>query len=378
MGGPVLGGPVLGGPVLDGPVLDDAVLDGAATDEAVPGALPADGALAVLVARGGELPPGGEETVSEAGGRALVLGDGARAAAAALTSASQAWWCDTGPGLRPGFLSAMLAAPLAGVPLILLPASPDGRDLAPRLAARLGRPLLGHAASARLVAGRDAAGPGTVAAELSRIDDRLLVPAEVAAPAVATLAVGQGQVVPARHRRKLAELPGLIAADATADCPDAEVLEVLDADPATMDLTEAPLVVAGGAGLAAGLTDAAARSVFELLGSVAAALGASAGATRVATDAGWISHGRQIGTTGVTVRPELYVALGISGAAQHVGGLGSPAHVVSVNTDPSCPMTAIADLGVVADARGLLLELARRLDVKVPDEAQEVSHEPAR
>jgi electron transfer flavoprotein alpha subunit len=347
--------------------------------------LPTAGALAVLVARAGELPPGAEETVSEARGHALVLGDGAKAAASALASARHAWWCDTGPGLRPGYLSALLAAPLAAVPLILLPASPDGRDLAPRLAARLGRPLLGHAASARLLPGGR-----TVAAELSRIDDRLLVPAEVDVPAVATLAVGQGQVVPAGSPGTLAELTGLLAPGATdgdaqigdaqildAQILDAEILEILDADPATMDLAEAPLVMAGGAGLAAGLPDAAARSVFGLLSAVAAALGASAGATRVATDAGWITHDRQIGTTGVAVRPELYVALGISGAAQHAGGLGHPAHVVSVNTDPSSPMTALADLGIVADARGLLFELARRLDVPVPAAAREVSHEPA-
>jgi len=83
----------------------------------------------------------------------------------------------------------------------------------------------------------------------------------------------------------------------------------------------------------------------------------------VATDAGWTGYERQIGTTGVTVDPDLYVALGVSGAAQHTGGIGSPRHLVSVNTDPSCPMTAMADLGLVTDARALLAELARRLGV---------------
>jgi electron transfer flavoprotein alpha subunit len=89
----------------------------------------------------------------------------------------------------------------------------------------------------------------------------------------------------------------------------------------------------------------------------------------VATDAGWTGYERQIGTTGVTVEPDLYVALGVSGATQHTGGLGTPRHVVSVNTDPSCPMTAMADLGLVTDARALLVELARRLGVETtPDE----------
>jgi electron transfer flavoprotein alpha subunit len=331
--------------------------------------LPSDGALAVLVARAGELPPGSEEAASEAGGRALVLGDGAQRAAAGLACASQAWYCDTGPGLQPGSLAGFLAAALECLQLIVLPATPDGRDLAPRLSARLGRPLLAHAAFARLDAGR-----GTVAAELSRLDDRLLVPVEVAAPAVVTLALGQGQTALAGKRSDPVEIPGLIPADGSSSFLDVEVIEVLEADPATMDLADAPLVFSGGAGLAAGLGDAGATEVFGLLGSVAAALGASAGATRVVTDAGWIGHDRQIGTTGVSVHPRLYVALGVSGASQHVGGIGSPAHVVSVNTDPSCPMTAMASLGIVTDARQLLLELARRLDVKIPDDLEEVPH----
>ena len=71
----------------------------------------------------------------------------------------------------------------------------------------------------------------------------------------------------------------------------------------------------------------------------------------MATDAGWTGYDRQIGTTGVAVNPELYIAFGVSGAAQHTGGLGAPRHIVSVNTDPSCPMMAMADLGLVTDAR---------------------------
>ncbi|MFO7251456.1 MAG: FAD-binding protein, partial [Actinomycetes bacterium] len=85
------------------------------------------------------------------------------------------------------------------------------------------------------------------------------------------------------------------------------------------------------------------------------------------TDAGWAGHDRQIGTTGVAIDPDLYIAFGVSGASQHTGGLGSPRHVVSVNTDPHCPMTAMADLGLVTDARALLVELARRLGVAVPE-----------
>ena len=134
---------------------------------------------------------------------------------------------------------------------------------------------------------------------------------------------------------------------------------MLQPEPSTADLAEARRIVGGGAGLVPAGADGAA--VMRLLAEVGSALEASAGATRVVTDAGWMSYDRQIGTTGVAVSPELYVAFGISGAAQHVGGLGAPEHVVSINTDPSCPMTAMADLGIVADAPAVLAELADRL-----------------
>ena len=136
---------------------------------------------------------------------------------------------------------------------------------------------------------------------------------------------------------------------------------MLQPEPSTVDLAEARRIVGGGAGLVPAGTDG--EAVMRLLADVAGALGASAGATRVVTDAGWMGYDRQIGTTGVAVSPELYVAFGISGAAQHVGGLGEPAHVVSVNTDPSCPMTLMADLGIVADAPVVLAVLADRLGV---------------
>ncbi len=323
---------------------------------------PAGRPLAVVVARSGQLPRGGDEAAAEAGGLALVVGSGAEQAAGTLTAAEQTWWCDTGPGLRVGALAGSLAPMVAEVPLIIVPASPDGRDMAPRLAAVLERPLLAHAVE---TAFDSSPTPGT-SAVLSRLDDRALVPVRVAGPAVATLVPGVRTVTPVTAPRP--RLPVQLADPAGAG-PDPEVLEVLEPDPATMDLGDATRVLAGGAGLPhRDDGDKSARAIFDLLGAVAAALGASAGATRVATDAGWTGYERQIGTTGVTVDPELYVALGVSGATQHTGGIGAPRHIVSVNTDPSCPMTAMADLGLVTDAAGLLIALARRLEVPVPNE----------
>jgi electron transfer flavoprotein alpha subunit len=299
--------------------------------------------LAVVVVRNGVLPVGAGEVVAEAGGRVLLLGSGTVAAAQEL-GAPRAWAADT-VGAAPAGLSAALVPVLENVQLLLLPASPDGRDLAPRLAAALGRPLLAGATRAEV----DEEG---VVAVLARLEGRLEVEVRTSEPAVVTLLPGCRNALPASNGEVLEVLldvpPGV----------DAERLAVLEPDPETMDLADARRVVGAGAGL--GAKDPA---TLDLLRAVAARLGATTGATRVVTDAGWMGHERQIGTTGVAIDPDLYLALGVAGASQHTGGLGSPRHVVSVNTDPSCPMTAMADLGLVTDAHALLVELADRLGV---------------
>jgi electron transfer flavoprotein alpha subunit len=326
-------------------------------------------AVAVVVARAGRLPMGADEAVAEAGGQVVVVGSGTVDAAGSLLAAERAWCAETGAGFRPGALAASLAPLLAGAPLVVMPASPDGRDLGPRLAAVLGLSFIAHAVAVAVCAGSDGEGPG-VHAEVSRLDDRVLVPVTTGGPAVATLVPGSRTVLPRPRSTSWApetiDLSTETVGGPGAPPLDPEVVDVLEPDPATMDLADAPRVLAGGAGLASGAPDDQARATFDLLVQVAAALGASAGATRVATDAGWIGYERQIGTTGVAVHPDLYIAFGVSGATQHVGGLGDPRHVVSVNLDPSCPMTAMADLGLVTDGPALLVELARRLDVGVP------------
>jgi len=197
----------------------------------------------------------------------------------------------------------------------------------------------------------------------------VLVPVEVHGPAVVTLVAGGHHVGHSAGGSPDAVVEELVLGDADGDRPvaDPELVALVAPDLHTMDLSDATRVLAGGAGLVAGLDDRHAAGTFDLLVRVAAALGGSAGATRVATDAGWTGYERQIGTTGVTVDPDLYVALGVSGAAQHIGGIGTPRHVVSVNTDPSCPMTSMADLGLVTDAGALLAELADRLGVDAPE-----------
>ena len=297
--------------------------------------------LAVVPVRAGVLPAGGAEAVAEAGGRVLLVGEAAPAAAALLTGiATEVTAWDT-PGYAPAAWTARLAPMLADEPLLLLPASPDGRDLAPRLAASLERPLL---AGAMTVA--------TTSVTTIVHGGRVLSEHVLHGPVVATLQPGvRGAVAgtaPLPEVRVVEPPPvDTTAADATID-------KVLPPDITTMDLSEAPRILGGGAGL-----DSSER--FDQLSEVATRLGAAMGATRVVTDRGWLEHSRQIGTTGVVVDPDLYLAFGISGAVQHTAGLGQPDHVISVNVDPHCPMMELADLAVVADANETVAELHRRL-----------------
>lgn len=318
--------------------------------------------VAVVVVRDGRLPAGAEEAVAEAGGAVVLAGSGVGPdTVGGLTGAARAWWAEV--PASPALLAAALAPVLGPSRLVVLPASPDGRDLAPRLAAALGRPLLAGAVRATVLDGRPQA-------DLLRADGRVVVPVSTSAAAVITLWPGSRGPAPSPTAPVVEHLE---LARPEEGPPAVETLELVEPDPATMDLADARRVVAGGAGLVPeGAGHEQAEAIFALLSAVAAALGASAGATRVVTDAGWMGYDRQIGTTGVTVQPELYVALGISGASQHVGGIGDPRRVVSVNLDASCPMTGLADLGVVADAPALLVELASRLGVPVPADLLEV------
>ncbi len=296
--------------------------------------------VAVVVVRDGQVPLGGDEAVAEAGGAAVLAGSRTEAAAKELTAARHVRCAELGD-FAPGAWATALAPVVAPAAVVVLPASPDGRDLAPRLAHALGRPLLAGAteiAPDRAVLVRR----GGLVSETHHVDG----------PVVATLVPGVRGVAPAGGEPTV-DVLDLRPAEGGHD---ATVIGVVPPDPSTVDLAEARRIVAGGAGLGG-------PEPFVLLERVAVAMGAAFGATRVASDLGWAPHDRYIGTTGVAVDPDLYVALAVSGAVQHVTGLGQPRHVVAVNTDASAPMMALADLAIVTDARALLLELADRLGV---------------
>lgn len=299
--------------------------------------------IAVVVVRDGQLPAGADETIAEAGGRALLIGSGCRDAAEAIAVATNEIRVAEVGSYAPGGWAAAVAPLVSDEDIVLLPASPDGRDLAPRLAVALDRQLFANAV--------------TVCADrvvVARLGGLVAEEHEVRSPIVTTLQPGARGLEPAP------EGPRAEAQDVEIALPDtggdAYVVEVVPPDPATMDLAEAPRIVAGGAGLGS-------AERFETLEAVAKALGASYGASRVAADLGWVPVDRFIGTTGVAVDPRLYVAFAISGAVQHVGGLGDPDRIISVNTDPSAPMMTMADVAIVSDARAVLDALAARLGV---------------
>ena len=136
--------------------------------------------------------------------------------------------------------------------------------------------------------------------------------------------------------------------------PRVRHLGTLAGDPGSVPLPEAPRIVAAGLGIVA----------HESLGMVAelvALLGASLGATRPLADRGWVPFERQIGTTGQTVSPRLYVALGISGALQHLSGIIGAETMVAVNTDRSCPIMSHATLAAVGDVGAVVPLLIARL-----------------
>ena len=223
--------------------------------------------------------------------------------------------------------------------LILFPYDYDARDVASRLSALTGSPVMSNATD---VTGPDAArtavfgGSTVVDVKLEGPDPKLvLVRPKSFEPAPSG---GTATVVPVD-----VEIP--------QELRRARRVERHEEASAGPKLEEAKVVIAGGRGLKE-------ASNFSLLDDLAGALGGAAvGATRAVVDAGWVPYPMQIGQTGKTVRPDVYIAVGISGATQHMVGMKTSKAIVAINKDAEAPIFQIADLGIVGDALKVLPQL---------------------
>jgi electron transfer flavoprotein alpha subunit len=234
--------------------------------------------------------------------------------------------------------------------LLLIGSTAAGRDLAPRLAARLGAGIATDCASVDLDAGRlVVTRPVMTRKAIARMafrDDALRI--AVVLPNVFPPA-------PEDAARMAPVTPVPVSLDPAS--VRARVLEVKPIARETVPITEADIVVSGGRGLRG-------PENFTLLNQLAAALGAAVGSSRPPVDSGWVPHDYEIGQTGKTVNPQLYIACGISGAPQHLAGMSSSRYIVAINKDPQAPIFQIASYGVVGDLfqiLPLLTEEVRRV-----------------
>jgi electron transfer flavoprotein alpha subunit len=221
-----------------------------------------------------------------------------------------------------------------GCDAAIFPATALGKDLAPRVAARLGVDYLSDAT------GLEAQG-GAVTVTRPRFAGKVFGKSTVSQkPAVVSI---RPNVFQPAESPKAGTVQALSVDLGNADF-GAVVKEIKAAAGEKMDVSEAPIVISGGRGL----QDPA---NFKLLEDLAAAFGgkAAVGASRAVVDAGWRPHGDQVGQTGKTVAPTLYIAVGISGAIQHLAGMRTSRYIVAINKDPEAPIFKVADYGIVGD-----------------------------
>jgi electron transfer flavoprotein alpha subunit len=242
-------------------------------------------------------------------------------------------------------VAAILVAESPGA--ILTGAGPDGRDVAGTLSALLEKPVLVNATAV--------AWDGGPSVEMSVFGGKLVT--------TSTFVDGEWGIVTVRPNVVTAEKAAAagkvepVAASGKLELPLVKVVDRIEEAAAALPIEEARIIVAGGRGVGG-------EDGFALVRNIAAALGGAVGATRAAVDSGWIPYAQQIGQTGKIVKPQLYLALGISGAIQHKVGMQTAGTIIGVNRDPDAPIAEFADLVVVGDlfevGKALLAELKSR------------------
>ena len=226
--------------------------------------------------------------------------------------------------------------------VLLFGGTSNGRDLAPRVAARLN---VGVASDVDRLEWAD----GKLRARRSVYSGKAFAMVEVTGtPAIATT----------RPNAFPAEEAGGGAAEVVNVSAPADnrvrLVETKAPEAGEMSIAEADIIVSGGRGLKEAAN-------FSYIRDLAHAIGGAVGASRAVVDAGWIDHQHQVGQTGRVVSPNLYIAAGVSGAIQHLAGMTSSKHIVAINKDPEAPIFRVADLGVVGDLFQILPALTEEV-----------------
>ncbi|MFP5246154.1 MAG: electron transfer flavoprotein subunit alpha/FixB family protein [Thermoanaerobaculia bacterium] len=274
----------------------------------------------------------GRKLAEAAGGDlAAFTTDAAAAEEAGRFGAKKVYVANAGAYSTEPYTAALAQAVSEAQPAIVLFAgTSDGRDLAPRLAARLN---VG------------------VASDLDRLewtDGKLRARRPVySGKAFATVDVtGTPAIATTRPNAFPAEEAGGGAAEVVNVSASADnrvkLVETKTPEAGELSIAEADIIVSGGRGLKEAAN-------FSYIRDLAHAIGGAVGASRATVDAGWIDHQHQVGQTGRVVSPNLYIAAGVSGAIQHLAGMSSSKHIVAINKDPEAPIFRVADLGVVGD-----------------------------
>jgi electron transfer flavoprotein alpha subunit len=229
------------------------------------------------------------------------------------------------------------AAAACSADVVLAPATALGRDVAARLAARLGAAFASDCVAVR--AGAD----GALKAVRPVYSGKALATASLGkgAPAVLTLRPNVFAAGPAKPLSGSCQVREIAPSPAPGDGA-VKAIELRMPETVEQDVAEADIVVSGGRAMQG-------PENFSHIRALAEALGGAVGASRAAVDAGWIEHRYQVGQTGKVVSPKLYIACGISGAIQHLAGMSSSKVIVAINKDGDAPIFKIADYGLVGD-----------------------------
>jgi len=256
---------------------------------------------------------------------------------------------DPGERLPSGPIASALSglAKESSPDLILFGQAYTDRDIAGRLAVRLGVGILSNATDVRLI------GDGV------ETDHEIFGGTQVATVAM----TGKPSIVLVRPKSFQAEPVGGASPNAEdLELPDtgrseARVVESHVEERQGPQLGEAAVVVSGGRGLGS-------AEAYELVERLAKPLRAATGATRAIVDAGWVPYAKQVGQTGKTVKPDVYIACGVSGAMQHLVGMKDAGTIIAINKDPDAPIFSVADLGVVGDVHKVLPKLIEALETR--------------